>query len=77
MTRKKCTLNVLFNGVLYTLVFKVAPTNAESLLKAIDATVDPVKACDKLYECIQRLTSQLVGLLGEQDSGMLYVYMRR
>ena len=48
----------------------MAPTNAESLLKAIDATTDPVKACDTLYECIQRLMSQLVGLLGQD--GNLY-----
>ena len=51
----------------------MAPTNAESLLKAIDATVDPVKACDILYECIQRLTSQLVGLL-EQNKGINILY---
>ena len=51
----------------------MAPTNAESLLKAIDATVDPVKACDRLYECIQQLTSQLIGVLG-QDNGMPPIY---
>ena len=51
----------------------MAPTNAESLLKAIDATVDPVKACDKLYECIQGLTSQLVGLLGQDGKYVVFI----
>ena len=46
----------------------MAPTNAESLLKAIEATIDPVRACNTLYECIQRLTSQLVGLLGQDGN---------
>jgi len=46
----------------------VAPTNAESLLNAIDATIDPIKACDALYECVQQLTSQLVGLLGQDGN---------
>jgi len=61
-------------------MFKVAPTNAESLLKAIDATVDPVKACDRLYECIQQLTSQLtsqlIGMLRQDGKYPIFMYYK-
>jgi len=71
MTRTKyCFVCCLMVCCIFAL--QVAPTNAESLLKAIDATVDPVKACDILYECIQRLTSQLVGLLGQNKGINIY-----